>query len=80
MKEWIKDLFTDANGDADEIVLYSFIAVVSYHAMGIVSLIMTPTHTFDLQAFAVGDAALITAVFAGRGMKSKLERNPSNDS
>lgn len=74
MKEWFTDLFRDANGDADETVLYAMTGIIMFNALALISVLKSPTHAFDMQAYGIGFGAIVAAVFAGYGIKAKLER------
>jgi hypothetical protein len=76
VKAWLKNLFTDANGDSDETVLYAVLGIVMFNALALMSVLKSPTHAFDMQSYGIGFAAILAAVFAGYGIKSKLERKP----
>lgn len=75
MRAWLKDLLTDANGDADETVLYAFLGIMTFVWMQVYDVIYLK-HAFNPQGFGVGMGAILAGVFAGYGAKSKLERKP----
>jgi len=76
MKAWLKDLFTDSNGDSDETVLYAMLGIVMFNVLALLSVLKSPTHAFDMQAYGIGFGSILAAVFAGYGWKAKLERKP----
>lgn len=76
MLEWFKELFTDANDDADETVIYAFLGILTFNGLAIYHVVMSVDHSFDMQAYGIGFGAILAAVFGGYGFKSKLERKP----
>ena len=74
MKEWFKNLLTDANGDADETVIYAFVGMFTYFGLTITSVIMSTDHHFDAASWGTGFAAIMVAVLGGYGAKARLER------
>lgn len=75
MKHWIKDLFFDANGDSDETVLYALFGILTFNGLAIYN-VVAKSVPFDMQAYGIGFGAILAGVFAGYGLKSKLERKP----
>ena len=73
MKSWLLDLFRDANNDSDETVLYALTGILTFNALAIYSVVMSPTHAFDMQAYGVGFGAILAGIFAGYGVKARLE-------
>lgn len=73
MKRWIKDLFFDANGDSDETVLYALLGILTFNGLAIWNVVVKAV-PFDMQSYGIGFGAILAAVFAGYGLKSKLER------
>ena len=78
MKDWLKDLLTDENGNADETGLYALAGVIMFNVLALVSVIRSPTGAFDMQAYGIGFGAILAAVLAGYGVKAKLERKPTS--
>ncbi len=76
IKQWIIDLFRDQNSDADETVLYALSGVLTYNALAIYSVVASTTHAFDMQAYGIGFGAILAGIFAGYGLKAKMERKP----
>jgi hypothetical protein len=76
IKQWIIDLFRDANNDADETVLYALSGVLTYNGLAIYSVVASATHAFDMQAYGIGFGAILAGIFAGYGLKAKMERKP----
>jgi hypothetical protein len=75
LRDWITDLFTDANGDADETIVYALLGILTFNCLAIYNVVVRHI-AFDMQAYGVGFGAILAAVFAGYGIKSKLERKP----
>lgn len=75
MKQWLKDLFFDANNDSDETVLYALCGILTFNGLAIYNVVVKGI-AFDMQSYGIGFGAILAAVFAGYGMKSKLERKP----
>jgi len=75
MKRWLKDLFFDANNDSDETVLYALCGILTFNGLAIYNVVVKSV-PFDMQAYGIGFGAVLAAVFAGYGIKSKLERKP----
>ena len=73
MKRWLKDLFFDANNDSDETVLYALCGILTFNGLAIYNVVVKSV-PFDMQAYGIGFGAVLAAVFAGYGIKSKLER------
>lgn len=76
MKKWLLDLFLDANGDSDETVLYAFAGILTYNTLAIYSVVVSTTHAFDMQGYGIGFGAILAGIFAGYGVKARLERKP----
>lgn len=75
MIEWLKKLFNDKDGDADEMatcVILLTVAFIGHSAYAVVA----NHQPFDLQAFGIGGGALIGAAATGMGIKSKQENKP----
>lgn len=70
---WLRDLFTDANGDADETVVYAISGISVFLWLQIYDVVVLQ-HAFSAQGFGVGFGAITAGIFAGYGLKSKLER------
>lgn len=70
---FIKQLFTDAAGQADEMATLSVIAVLSYLGTGSWSVLVNH-QAFDAQAWGMGLGALIGAAAAGMGYKAGKEK------
>lgn len=75
MKKWLLDLFLDANGDSDETVLYALAGIVTFNGLAIYHVVVKGL-PFDMQAYGIGFGAILAGIFAGYGVKSKLERKP----
>ena len=75
MKAWLKDLFRDANNDSDETVVYAVLGILTYNGLAIYDVVAL-AHPFNAQNFGIGFGALLTGIFAGYGIKSKMERVP----
>ena len=73
MKRWLEDLFFDANNDSDETVLYALCGILTFNGLAIYNVVVKSV-PFDMQAYGIGFGAVLAAVFAGYGIKSKLER------
>jgi hypothetical protein len=76
MIHWLKRLFTDKDGDADEMALLTVCAVFVYLGLETYSVLYVKEFRFDPQSFGIGLAALIGAAAAGIGYKSSKEANP----
>ncbi len=75
MKKWLHDLFLDANGDSDETVLYALSGIVTFNGLAIYHVVVKSL-PFDMQAYGIGFGAILAGIFAGYGVKAKLERKP----
>ena len=73
MKKWLYDLFFDANGDSDETVLYALVGILTFNGLAIYNVVIKAV-PFDMQAYGIGFGAILAGVFAGYGLKAKLER------
>lgn len=73
MGKWLKDLFFDANNDSDETVLYALSGILTFNGLAIYN-VVAKSVPFDMQAYGIGFGAILAGVFAGYGIKSKLER------
>jgi hypothetical protein len=76
MIHWLKRLFTDKDGDADEMALLTVCAVLSYISLEIYSVIYVKDFRFEPQGFGTGLGVLIGAATAAIGFKSGQEKNP----
>lgn len=55
---WLNRMFSDANGVPDEGRVGAMLLIVSFCGASIASVVMSPTHAFDMQDFGVGAGAL----------------------
>ena len=74
-RNWLTDLFTDANADPDETVLYAISGVLTFNGLAIWNVVVKGV-PFDMQAYGIGFGAILAGIFAGYGVKAKLERKP----
>ncbi len=69
---FIRQMFEDQNGRADEMATLTIIGVLVYFFLETYAVIHHPDK-FDAQAFGVGLGAAISAAAVGIGAKSKME-------
>lgn len=73
MKDWLKQLLQDEDGEADEMALLSILGVLTFLGCEIYSVVAVEGFRFDPQTFGVGLGAALGAAAAGMGWKSKQE-------
>lgn len=73
MREWLKQLLQDEDGEADEMALLSIAGVLTFLGCEIYSVVAVAGFVFDPQAFGVGLGTALGAAAAGMGWKSKQE-------
>jgi hypothetical protein len=70
--EFIRELFTDAAGRADEMATMCIVSALTYQGTLIYAVVWNH-QAFDAQATGIGIGALIGGIAAGMGYKSKME-------
>ena len=73
---FIKQLFHDQNGQADEMATLAIAGFIVFLVCEVVSVLHSGK--FDPQAFGIGYGACMGAAAAGMGIKAKLEQPPSS--
>jgi hypothetical protein len=66
---YIKQLFADAQGLADDARIGAFLLILTYCGAALVSVWKGEHHTFDAQAFGIGAGALAAGVGALFGLR-----------
>ncbi len=69
---FLKQLFTDSSGQADEMALLAIIGFFVF--LGLEICTVYQGKPFDPQAFGIGYGACLGAAAAGMGWKAKLEK------
>lgn len=70
---WIKQLFQDEDGEADEMALLAICGFFTFLGLEIYSVVFVPDFKFDPNSFGVGMGAALGAAAAGMGWKSHQE-------
>jgi hypothetical protein len=68
MLNWLNRLLCDSAGIPDEARVGTMMLILTYCGAAITTVIMSPAHTFDLQAFGIG----ATGLAGGIGLLFKL--------
>lgn len=58
MLDWIRRAFSDAGGEPDDARINASLIVLTFLGNSIASVVMSPTHSFDAQAFGIGAGAI----------------------
>jgi len=66
---WLHKLVSDASGIPDEARLAALALVLTFCGNTVASVVMSPSHAFDMQAFGIGAGALATGLGAWLGLR-----------
>lgn len=69
MIDWVKKMLSDVNGIPDEARVSAIIIIITFCFGNIYSVIMSPTHTFDTQAFGMGVGAMALGLGLWMGIR-----------
>jgi hypothetical protein len=58
MLDWIRRAFSDASGEPDDARMNACLIVLTFLGNSIASVVLSPSHNFDAQAFGIGAGAI----------------------
>jgi hypothetical protein len=59
---WLKQMFSDANGMADDARIAAFLLVLAFIVNSNLSVYLSPEHNFDAEKFGIGAGALAAGI------------------
>lgn len=71
LAQFVRRMLSDADGEPDEARFAALGLVGAYIGNSIYSVVMSPTHAFDMQAFGVGAGALTAGIGGWLGLRGK---------
>lgn len=66
---WLHRLLSDVSGIPDEARLAALVMILTFCGNSVVSVVLSETHAFDMQAFGVGAGVLATGLGAWFGLR-----------
>ena len=73
----LNDILTGKDGETFDIArVLGATTVLTFLGLAVYSVVKNPMHHFDMQSFGIGAGAVIAAMGAALGMKSKTEPEP----